>query len=155
MVAPRHVSGWILAAAVLATAGGLSWNHRQQTTVAATIPINNGVALSTDRARYLPGEPILITLTNSGAGIVTLARDPAYFIEQGTTTIFAPVAALGQQHRPAVTLRPGETRTWIWDQFSTVGQVSLGTYTVRVPYTQNRTDSELTSELSIGSRGEL
>ena len=80
-----------------------------------------------NQEEYQPGESIEITFTNNSQGTITFPADPPWVIKDSQgRIIFSP-----STQDIAVEIKPGEKKTWTWDQKDEGGnQVLPGTYTV-------------------------
>ncbi len=104
-------------------------NNTRQVTITAPAQAQ----LTTDKATYVPGEAVGITLQNTGGVTIELSNTAPWAIKNsGGQVVFTPFAAM-----VLTTVAPGASRSWTWDQRDSFGaQVPPGTYTVELQ-TQN------------------
>lgn len=76
---------------------------------------------------YGRSEPVAIRLVNNcGFDIILPNSAPWLIIDSSGRVVFSPIAS-----QVIVTLRPGESKEWVWDQRDNEGrQVPPGTYTI-------------------------
>ncbi len=107
-------------------------NNTRQITISGVTPTAQG-ALTTSKTSYVQGETVTIIFRNTGTvGIILPNSAPWRVKDAFGQVVFSPAAAM-----VIVSVAPGETRTWTWDQRDNFGrQVPPGTYTVELS-TQN------------------
>ena len=107
-------------------------NNTRQVTISAVAPTAQGT-LATDRTSYTQGQTVTIVFRNTGTVGITLPNSAPWRIKDASgQVVFSAAAAM-----VIVSVAPGETRTWTWDQRDNYGrQVPAGTYTVELS-TQN------------------
>ncbi|QAA77296.1 MAG: hypothetical protein BIP78_1530 [Candidatus Bipolaricaulis sibiricus] len=107
-------------------------NNTGQVTVVGQAPPPQA-QLTTDKASYVVGETVGITLHNTGSVTVDLPNAAPWAIRNsGGQVVFTPFAAM-----VITPVAPGTSRSWTWDGRDSFGaQVPPGTYTVELQ-TQN------------------
>jgi hypothetical protein len=106
-------------------------NERNNNTgLTVTIPASaNKAKLTTDKFTYQSGEVVTIRFFNGCSQTISLHDSAPWVIKDSQgRVIFAPTAL-----QVITEVRPGETKTWTWNQKDNNGrQVPVGTYTVEL-----------------------
>jgi len=94
--------------------------------------VSDGLILEVDKTVYERGENVTITFTNNSTETVGLSTPVPFAIRDQEGNDVAPGAVIGR----AVYLPPGESLTWVWDQYNhrslSPDLVPPGIYTVEL-----------------------
>ena len=118
--------------ALVGAVGAYAYMLNNQKSESSKIAVSNGYVLKIDKTVYERGESVTITFTNNSTETVGLSSPVPFAIKDQEGNDVAPGGVVSK----AVYLPPGESLTWVWDQYNhrslSPDLVPPGIYTVEL-----------------------